>query len=259
MAPVRLSQLQPSCFVQRIGTRATDFYENNNRHHHTVILPPPPAVERSGHPATPQARKEQSAKREADRRQQMFDDGEGGYAGRRRDAVVRERRGPIVQESELEDSRGGYTDLEVLELLDPPRAARMRLRIARWENTGQSRIRAICVVRWSLRAFQAFGGLRGCAGRWWRKATMCFLHGLSESTGQQQTSFDTEVEGTAPKRALVRRPPWRVSKFRCNFVPSKNARSTTDQTTRATQRERERPSLLSSLPRQTPRGYVCGR
>ena len=53
----------------------------------------------------------------------------GGYDGPRRDALLQQRTTGCTAEADGE--RGGYTDLEVLEVLEPARAARIRLRQAR--------------------------------------------------------------------------------------------------------------------------------
>ena len=58
-------------------------------------------------------------------------DGDGAYDGPRRDALLQQRTA-TAGTPEADIGRGGYTDLEVLDVLDPARAARIRLRQARY-------------------------------------------------------------------------------------------------------------------------------
>lgn len=61
---------------------------------------------------------------EADRRQ-----AHDGLLQRRRNAVMKKRQGGVPDQDQ--EGRFRLADLEVIEVLDPPRAARIRIRMAR--------------------------------------------------------------------------------------------------------------------------------
>ncbi|CAN0184109.1 unnamed protein product [Pylaiella littoralis] len=78
------------------------------------------------------ARAEHESEKSKARRK--LDDLEGGYDGTRRDGVVRNR------EHTDATATGGYTDLEVLEVINPGKAARIRLRQARHAAQHERRV-----------------------------------------------------------------------------------------------------------------------
>lgn len=91
---------------------------------------------RRAHPQDEEERaKELAQHKEKARRRRLggIDGGDGEYDGTRRKGIVRNRANTGARDENGEE-RGGYTDLEVLEVLDPAHAARVRLRQARCDN-----------------------------------------------------------------------------------------------------------------------------
>ncbi|CAN0055726.1 unnamed protein product [Scytosiphon promiscuus] len=97
------------------------------------------------HPEDDEERKEalaaHSLKKSRSRRRLHGLEGDGPHDGGRREALVRNR-----EDTGATEHVGGYTDLEVLEVIDPGRAARIRLRQAR-HKAQQERRSDLCARR----------------------------------------------------------------------------------------------------------------